>query len=185
MQKDMDTLGLLKKLVSIPSFSREEGPACDFLEGWMKEAGLGEVHRIGNNLWVESSPADDRPVILLNAHIDTVRPASGYTRDPFCATEEDGRLYGLGTNDDGGSLAALIQVYALMKDTPQPYRLILSATAEEEVSGRGGLDLLLPEIGRVDFGIIGEPRDAYGCRRERPDGAGLCLLRQKRPCRQK
>ena len=67
MQKDMDTLGLLKKLVSIPSFSREEGPACDFLEGWMKEAGLGEVHRIGNNLWVESSPADDRPVILLNA----------------------------------------------------------------------------------------------------------------------
>ena len=120
MQKDMDTLGLLKKLVSIPSFSREEGPACDFLEGWMKEAGLGEVHRIGNNLWVESSPADDRPVILLNAHIDTVRPASGYTRDPFCATEEDGRLYGLGTNDDGGSLAALIQVYALLKDTPQP-----------------------------------------------------------------
>ena len=92
----MDTLGLLKKLVSIPSFSREEGPACDFLEGWMKEAGLGEVHRIGNNLWVESSPADDRPVILLNAHIDTVRPASGYTRDPFCAPEEDGRLYGLG-----------------------------------------------------------------------------------------
>ena len=82
MKKDMDTLGLLKKLVSIPSFSREEGPACDFLEGWMKEAGLGKVHRIGNNLWVESSPADDRPVILLNAHIDTVRPASGYTRDP-------------------------------------------------------------------------------------------------------
>ncbi|MGN1216044.1 MAG: M20/M25/M40 family metallo-hydrolase [Candidatus Cryptobacteroides sp.] len=153
----MDTLGLLQKLVSIPSFSREEGPACDFLEGWMKDASLGEVHRVGNNLWVESSPSDDRPVILLNAHIDTVRPASGYTRDPFRPSLENGRLYGLGTNDDGGSLAALIQVFSLLKDKPQPYRLILSATSEEEVSGRGGLDLLLPEIGRVDFGIIGEP----------------------------
>ncbi|MGN0201933.1 MAG: M20/M25/M40 family metallo-hydrolase [Candidatus Cryptobacteroides sp.] len=153
----MDTVGLLRKLVSIPSFSREEGPACDYLEGWMKDADLGEVHRTGNNLWVESAPEDGRPVILLNAHLDTVRPAAGYTRAPFCATVEDGRLYGLGTNDDGGSIAALIQVFDLLRRKPQPCRLILSVTSEEEVSGKGGMDLLLPEIGRVDFGIIGEP----------------------------
>jgi acetylornithine deacetylase len=147
---------LLENLIRIPSFSREEGAAADYLERWMLEEGFA-VRRKGHNLWVESCPPDGRPTILLNAHIDTVKPASGYTRDPFGPVVEDGRLYGLGSNDDGGSLLALIQTYSSLLRRPQPYRLVLSATAEEEVSGVGGLELILPEIGKVDFGVIGEP----------------------------
>lgn len=153
----MDFLGLLSGLVRIPSFSREEGPACDFLEKWLGDNGFQGVRRVGNNLWMESEAPGDKPTILLNAHIDTVRPCSGYTRDPFDPVLEDGRLYGLGTNDDGGSLAALLETYSLLSSRPQPYRLVFSATAEEEVCGRDGFDLLLPEVGKVDFGVIGEP----------------------------
>lgn len=115
------------------------------------------ARRLGNNLWIESGPADGRPTILLNAHIDTVKPASGYTRDPFTPEIEDGCLYGLGSNDDGGSLVALLETYSRLIQKEQPYRLIFSATAEEEVSGKGGLDLILPELGLIDFGVMGEP----------------------------
>lgn len=152
----MDTIDLLKNMIRIPSFSREEGAVADFLERWMLTEGFA-VKRSGNNLWVESSPADGRPTILLNAHIDTVKPASGYTRDPFTPNIEDGCLYGLGSNDDGGSLIALLETYSRLIQKEQPYRLIFSATAEEEVSGKGGLDLILPELGRIDFGVMGEP----------------------------
>ena len=152
----MDTIDLLMNMIRIPSVSREEDKATDFLEGWMKDHGY-DVRRSGNNLWVESGPVDGRPTVLLNAHIDTVRPASGYTRDPFTPEIEDGCLYGLGSNDDGGSLVALLEVYSKLIKKEQPYRLIFSATAEEEVSGKGGLDLILPELGRIDFGVIGEP----------------------------
>ena len=152
----MDTIDLVKNMIRIPSFSREEGAVADFLERWMLTEGFA-VKRSGNNLWVESSPADGRPTILLNAHIDTVKPASGYTRDPFTPNIEDGCLYGLGSNDDGGSLIALLETYLRLIQKEQPYRLIFSATAEEEVSGKGGLDLILPELGRIDFGVMGEP----------------------------
>lgn len=152
----MDTIDLLKNMIRIPSFSRDEGTLADFLERWMLTEGF-EARRLGNNLWMESGPADGRPTILLNAHIDTVKPASGYTRDPFTPEIEDGCLYGLGSNDDGGSLIALLETYSRLIQKEQPYRLIFSATAEEEVSGKGGLDLILPELGRIDFGVMGEP----------------------------
>lgn len=152
----MDTIDLLKNMIRIPSFSRDEGAVADFLERWMLTEGFA-VRRLGNNLWIESGPADGRPTILLNAHIDTVKPASGYTRDPFTPEIEDGCLYGLGSNDDGGSLVALLETYSRLIQKEQPYRLIFSATAEEEVSGKGGLDLILPELGRIDFGVMGEP----------------------------
>lgn len=152
----MDTIDLLKNMIRIPSFSRDEGAVADFLERWMLTEGF-EARRLGNNLWTESGPADGRPTILLNAHIDTVKPASGYTRDPFTPEIEDGCLYGLGSNDDGGSLIALLETYSRLIQKEQPYRLIFSATAEEEVSGKGGLDLILPELGRIDFGVMGEP----------------------------
>lgn len=152
----MDTIDLLKNMIRIPSFSRDEGAVADFLERWMLTEGF-EARRLGNNLWMESGPVDGRPTILLNAHIDTVKPASGYTRDPFTPEIEDGCLYGLGSNDDGGSLIALLETYSRLIQKEQPYRLIFSATAEEEVSGKGGLDLILPELGRIDFGVMGEP----------------------------
>lgn len=152
----MDTIDLLKNMIRIPSFSRDEGALADFLERWMLTEGF-EARRLGNNLWIESGPADGRPTILLNAHIDTVKPASGYTRDPFTPEIEDGCLYGLGSNDDGGSLVALLETYSRLIQKEQPYRLIFSATAEEEVSGKGGLDLILPELGLIDFGVMGEP----------------------------
>lgn len=159
MDKDlefMDTVELLMNMIRIPSVSREEKDAADYMERWMKGNGF-EARRLGNNLWMESGPADGRPTILLNAHIDTVKPASGYTRDPFTPEIEDGCLYGLGSNDDGGSLIALLETYSRLIQKEQPYRLIFSATAEEEVSGKGGLDLILPELGRIDFGVMGEP----------------------------
>lgn len=152
----MDTIDLLKNMIRIPSFSRDEGAVADFLERWMLTEGFA-VRRLGNNLWMESGPVDGRPTILLNAHIDTVKPASGYTRDPFTPEIEDGCLYGLGSNDDGGSLIALLETYSSLIQKEQPYRLIFSATAEEEVSGKVGLDLILPELGRIDFGVMGEP----------------------------
>ena len=152
----MDTIDLLKNMIRIPSFSRNERAVADFLERWMLTEGFA-ARRLGNNLWMESGPADGRPTILLNAHIDTVKPASGYTRDPFTPEIEDGCLYGLGSNDDGGSLIALLETYSRLIQKEQPYRLIFSATAEEEVSGKGGLDLILPELGRIDFGVMGEP----------------------------
>lgn len=152
----MDTIDLLKNMIRIPSFSRDEGAVADFLERWMLTEGFA-ARRLGNNLWIESGPADGRPTILLNAHIDTVKPASGYTRDPFTPEIEDGCLYGLGSNDDGGSLVALLETYSRLIQKEQPYRLIFSATAEEEVSGKGGLDLILPELGLIDFGVMGEP----------------------------
>lgn len=147
---------LLKDLIRIPSVSRDEKAAADLLEAWMKENGLAP-RRKGNNLWVCDSEPDGRPTVLLNAHIDTVKPASGYTRDPFTPEILDGKLYGLGSNDDGGSLVALLAVYMKMAGKGQPFRLIYSATAEEEVSGREGLDLILPKIGEITLGIMGEP----------------------------
>ena len=146
---------LLKQLIATPSFSREEGPAADILEAWMRAQGL-PVRRVGNNLWCETPGTTDK-TLLLNAHIDTVKPVAGYTRDPFTPVVEGDTLYGLGANDDGGSLVALLAAYRLLAAKPQPYRLIFSATAEEEVCGKEGIDLLLPKLGKVDLGIIGEP----------------------------
>lgn len=147
---------LLEKLITIPSFSREETAAADFLQRYLAADGL-DVHRLGNNLWVESEPAGDKPTLLLNAHIDTVKPASGYTRDPFTPAVEDGRLYGLGSNDDGGSIVALLLAYKELVSRPQPYRLVYSLTAEEEVGGKNGIELIFPELGEIALGIIGEP----------------------------
>lgn len=168
---------LLKKIVAIPSFSREEKDVADFLENHLREdltasqpslAGC-TLHRHLNNIWVEGPSAGcltvqndanagtDCPVILLNAHIDTVRPSEGWTTDPFNPVEKDGCIYGLGTNDDGASLVTMWEAFKRLCSKPQPYKLIFSATAEEEVGGTGGIEQIIPLIGRIDLGIIGEP----------------------------
>jgi len=162
---------LLKSLVAIPSISRDESAAADFLQRWMQARGM-DVSRVKNNLWTESEPASGKPTILLNAHIDTVKPAAGYTRDPFLPSQEGDLIYGLGTNDDGASLVSLLAVYEKLAATAQPYRLVFSATAEEEVTGADGIDALFPEIGPVALGIIGEPT----CMRMAVAEKGLLVL---------
>lgn len=147
---------LLKELIGIPSLSRDEGKATDFLQGYLDSIGL-DPKRIGNNLWVETEPEGDKPTILLNAHIDTVKPSSGYTRDPFQASQDGDIIYGLGSNDDGGSIVALLEAYRNLSAKEQPYRLIYSLAAQEEVGGTEGIEAILPHIGKVDLGIIGEP----------------------------
>lgn len=161
-----DYITLLQSLIAVPSVSREETAVADLLEGWMKGHGL-DVHRKANNLWCENrrEQAGDK-TILLNAHIDTVRPSASYSRDPFMATIEGDRLYGLGSNDDGGSLVALlaafVEITGMGDSSDNSYsssfpRIVFSATAEEEVSGKNGIELILPDLGTVDLGIMGEP----------------------------
>ena len=148
---------LLQKLISIPSLSRDEKAVADFLEAWLAGEGLAP-HRCGNNLWCCHGAG---PAILLDAHIDTVKPVAGWTRDPFTPTVEDGRLYGLGSNDDGASVVAIIEAYKRLIAKPQPYTLVLSLSAQEETSGREGLEISLREIeaacGPVAAGVFGEP----------------------------
>lgn len=150
-------IDLLKQLVAIPSVSCNEKEAADCLEAFLRKGGH-DVHRTGNNVWVETEPSSQRPCILLNAHIDTVKPAASWTREPFTPGLEGDRLYGLGTNDDGASLVALLAAYEILSAKGNlPWRLIYSATACEENCAPEGIEAALPLFGRVDFGIIGEP----------------------------
>jgi acetylornithine deacetylase len=148
---------LLQKLISIPSLSRDEKAVADFLETWLSDAGFNP-HRCGNNLWCCRG---EGPAILLDAHIDTVKPVAGWTRDPFTPSLEGERLYGLGSNDDGASVVALIEAFKRLTAKPQPYTLVLSLSAEEESSGRNGLEISLAEIeaacGPIACGVFGEP----------------------------
>lgn len=159
----MDTsvyIDLLQKMIAIPSFSREEGAVCDAIESWLHEHGF-KPHRNGNNLWItessESFDTDERPVILLNGHIDTVCPATGYTVDPFTPSIEDDVLYGLGSNDCGGCVVSLLAAFVELTRKSQPCRFIWSATAEEEVCGANGIESILDQLPPIDLAIIGEP----------------------------
>ena len=148
---------LLKKLIRIRSISREEGLCADLIENYIAENGY-TVSRLKNNVWTIASGFDgNRPTLLLNSHIDTVKPVDGWTFDPFIPTEKDGKIYGLGSNDAGASVVALLHTFFLLSQENQPYNLIFSATAEEELSGKDGIELLLKELPKIDFAIVGEP----------------------------
>ena len=150
-------VGLVKELIRNPSVSREEKQAADLLEAVMKEHGL-TVLRKHHNLWTVHRVSDDRPNILLNSHLDTVKPVAGWKRDPFVPQVEGDRIYGLGSNDAGGPLVSLLACflhYAGRQDNP--FNLIFAASAEEEVSGDKGVTSILNDLGNVDLGIIGEP----------------------------
>lgn len=156
-QLKSEVIALLQELIATPSFSREESEVADIMEDWLKNRGF-EVLRSGNNVWVHSIHSRvGKKVLLLNSHIDTVKPASGYTRDPFSADIEDGLLYGLGSNDAGGPLVALLAAFVVLSAKNQPYHLIFAATAEEEVSGKNGVESILNELGTIDFAVVGEP----------------------------
>jgi acetylornithine deacetylase len=151
------SIELLKQLISIPSYSREETSVADALQREMELMGHA-VYRKDNNLWLLSAGFDtDKPTILLNSHIDTVKPVNGWSFDPFTPIEKDGKLYGLGSNDAGSSVVSLFETFCLLTEKGQSYNLIFAASAEEEVSGAKGLENLLKELPKIDVAIVGEP----------------------------
>lgn len=153
-----DAIGLLKSLIAIPSVSRDEQQAADFLQRYIEMQGM-DTGRKGNNVWCLSPMFDLRkPTLLLNSHIDTVKPVQGWRRDPFRPTlEANGKLYGLGSNDAGASLVSLLQVFRQLCLTSQPYNLVFLASCEEEVSGKDGIESVLPGLPPIALGLVGEP----------------------------
>jgi acetylornithine deacetylase len=152
------SITLLKKLIVTPSFSREEAGAALIIENFLRTNGV-KVERHLNNVWAINKYFDAaKPTILLNSHHDTVKPNKGYTIDPFAPLEKDGILYGLGSNDAGGALVALIAVFLYFYQRENTrYNLLLAATAEEEISGKNGIESLLLQLPKIDCAIVGEP----------------------------
>ena len=154
-----EAVSLLKSLISIPSISREETQAADFLQNYIEMEGM-QTGRKGNNVWCLSPMFDlKKPTILLNSHIDTVKPVNGWRKDPFTPREENGKLYGLGSNDAGASVVSLLQVFLQLCRTSQKYNLIYLASCEEEVSGKDGIESVLPGLPPVSFAVVGEPTE--------------------------
>ena len=156
-----EAITLLSSLISIPSLSRDEEKAADFLQNYIEESGI-MTGRAGNNIWCISPMFDTRkPTILLNSHIDTVKPVNGWRKHPFTAKQENGKLYGLGSNDAGASVVSLFQVYRYLSATEQAYNLIFLASCEEEVSGKDGIESVLPLLPPITLGIVGEPTEMH------------------------
>lgn len=152
-----DAVMLLKDLIAIPSVSRNEEKAADKLAEYLNLWHL-PFGREGNNLWVGCPDWDNnRPTVMLNAHIDTVKPVSSWTRDPFQPMQEGDMLYGLGANDCGGGLVALLQTYRIMLERPRNYNILWVASAEEEVSGENGFSRVMSKLPKIDVAIVGEP----------------------------
>ncbi|MBR5349709.1 MAG: M20 family metallo-hydrolase [Prevotella sp.] len=153
-----DAIFLLKKLISIPSVSRQEQEVADFLADTIKHHYGLPVHREANNLWIIDPHYDtQRPTLLLNAHIDTVKPVDSWKHDPFVPAVEDDCLYGLGSNDCGGGLVSLLQAFRYLTSKQQSYNLVYLASAEEEVSGINGIRRVLPLLPTIDVAVVGEP----------------------------
>lgn len=153
-----DHLTLLRNLISTPSLSRQEGPTADLIADYLSSHGV-TPHCHLHNVWARSRNwQDGRLTLLLNSHHDTVKAAAGYTRDPHSPDIEDGKLYGLGSNDAGGPLVSLIAAFVALENDPElRCNLVLAATAEEEVSGPNGIAALVPLLPPIDYGLVGEP----------------------------
>jgi len=151
-------ISLLKSLISVSSLSRNEEEAAQIIRGFFDDSKVKFDSKV-NNTWVKNQFwKDGLPVVLLNSHIDTVKPASGYTRNPFSPDVENGALYGLGSNDAGGALVTLLAVFMHFNSLEDlPFNLIYAATAEEEISGTNGLESILIDLGKLDLAIVGEP----------------------------
>lgn len=177
-----DAVELLMQLIKTPSVSRDEAAAADILVDFIGKWGM-PCQRIGNNVLIQEEMDPQKPTMLLNAHIDTVKPVSTWTRDPFTPTIEGDRLYGLGANDCGGGLVSLLQVYRMLRggtsqsgtghnlegtsqsdynqagtsQSETGYNLVYLVSCEEEVSGEGGFRMALPALPKIDVAIVGEP----------------------------
>lgn len=163
----------LRKMISIPSFSGDEGERADFVVSYIQERGL-DVRRVGNNLFaVVDCAGQDAPVVILNSHLDTVRPSAGYTFDPFASPYDAEVVRGLGSNDAGGSVAAMIHTALYFhRNGGLRFNILLLLSAEEENSGPNGMELAIKEAGRVDCAIVGEPTQMRAAVAER----GLLVL---------
>lgn len=152
-----DAVELLMELIATPRASRNETEAADVMEQWMAQWGLNP-QREANNLWAISDNFDEaKQTILINAHIDTVKPVKTWTRDPYEPEVIDDKLFGIGANDCGGGLVTLLQVFRILKGRELPFNLIYLASAEEEVSGKDGVERVLPLLPKIDVAIVGEP----------------------------
>lgn len=153
-----DSVELLKALIRIPSISKDEHGTAAVIEQFLAAKGV-QTHRKQNNIWAFNKNYDsNKPTILLNSHHDTVKPNTGYTRDPFSPDIVAGKLYGLGSNDAGGCLVSLIATFLHFYEADDlAYNLCLAATAEEEISGRDGIESVVPDLGPLAFAIVGEP----------------------------
>lgn len=153
-----EALNLLKQLIATPSFSREENQTADLIAAFLHEHSI-PTQRQQNNIWAQNQHFDPaKPTILLNSHHDTVKPNPAWTLDPFAPLEQHGKLYGLGSNDAGGCLVALIATFCHFYDRPHmAYNFVLAASAEEEISGRDGLESIIDKLPPISFAIVGEP----------------------------
>ncbi|MBN2520852.1 MAG: M20 family metallo-hydrolase [Bacteroidales bacterium] len=157
MNSITEIINLLKELIKIPSFSREECKTADLLENFINNKGY-KVNRKINNLWVfGNNNKPKKPYVLLCSHHDTVKPVNTWTKNPFEPLEENGKIYGLGSNDAGASLVSLLAAFLQLDQQENPFNLIYAASAEEEVSGLNGMTSLISELGHIDLAIIGEP----------------------------
>lgn len=155
-----NSLDLLCELIACPSFSKEEDGAAAILQTWLCKSGVDSQSKRNNVYAYTPNFNPDLPVILLNSHLDTVRPAFSWTRNPFKPDIEDGKIYGLGSNDAGGALVSLATIFIHYYQNPSDkFNLIFAASAEEEISGQNGIQSLLQELGKVDFAIVGEPTE--------------------------
>lgn len=153
-----EAIELLRQLIATPSFSKEEDNTSALIKTFLEKHSV-KTEQYLYNVWARNKYFDNaKPTILLNSHHDTVKPNKGYTLDPFSAIEKDGKLFGLGSNDAGGSLVSLIATFLYYYEKEDlKYNIVLAATAEEEISGHNGIEVLLPQLDKIDFAIVGEP----------------------------
>ena len=152
-----DAISLLKQLISTPSFSKEENKTADLLEQFFQQKNI-KANRYLNNVWAANKNFDEsKKTLLLNSHHDTVKPNAGYTLNPFDPMEKDGKLFGLGSNDAGGCLVSLLATFVYFYEEELPFNIIFAASAEEEISGKNGVEILLQKLPEIDCGIVGEP----------------------------
>lgn len=153
----IEAIDLLKALISTPSFSKMEDKTADLIQSFFEDKGV-KTYRKGNNIWAFNKVFDPAlPTLLLNSHHDTVKPNQGYTLDPYSPLEKDGKLYGLGSNDAGGCLVSLMATFVYYYEKEMPVNLVILASAEEEISGRGGIESVLSELPALEAAIVGEP----------------------------
>lgn len=170
--KTKEAVELLQALIATPSTSRDEARTGDLLFAFLADHGAAP-ERLHNNVWARAEGFDPRrPTLLLNSHHDTVRPAASYTRDPYAPTLEEGRLYGLGSNDAGASVVSLAETFLTFRTRRLPFNLVVALSAEEECMGEHGMRALLPALGPIDMALVGEPTGMQAATGER----GLVVL---------